>query len=80
MRRKTLEDQAFQTRMQVRDQERMQANVTRFANEAWQRASTNLAPSIVQMDGYKTLGENQKVEFEIADGPKGKQAEKVRIV
>ncbi|MFT0850001.1 cold-shock protein [Achromobacter sp. F4_2707] len=30
--------------------------------------------SSIQMNGFKTLKEGQKVEFEIAQGPKGKQA------
>lgn len=30
--------------------------------------------SAIQMDGFKTLKEGQKVAFEIAQGPKGKQA------
>ncbi len=28
----------------------------------------------LQMDGYKTIDEGQKVEFEVIDGPKGPQA------
>ncbi|MCK5580699.1 MAG: cold-shock protein [Candidatus Omnitrophica bacterium] len=31
----------------------------------------------IQGEGYKTLDEGQKVEFEIADGPKGDQAKNV---
>jgi CspA family cold shock protein len=31
-------------------------------------------------DGFKTLEENQKVEFEIIDGDKGPQASNVRFV
>ena len=31
----------------------------------------------IQGDGYKTLEEGQAVEFDIADGPKGKQAQNV---
>ena len=31
----------------------------------------------IQGDGYKTLEEGQKVEFEIAEGPKGEQAKNV---
>jgi len=31
-------------------------------------------------DGFKTLAEGQEVEFEIVNGPKGPQAEKVTIV
>ena len=30
--------------------------------------------SSIEMDGYKTLKEEQRVSFEIVDGPKGKQA------
>ncbi|MGZ4533834.1 MAG: cold-shock protein, partial [Mycobacteriaceae bacterium] len=29
--------------------------------------------------GYKSLDENQKVEFDLAQGPKGPQAENVRV-
>jgi CspA family cold shock protein len=36
--------------------------------------------SAIQSDGYKTLDENQAVEFEITQGPKGPQAEQVRPV
>ena len=33
--------------------------------------------SEIQGDGYKSLAEGQKVEFEITDGPKGDQAQNV---
>jgi len=36
--------------------------------------------SAIQGDGYKTLEEGQEVEFEIVDGPKGKQATNVTKV
>ncbi|EFQ62184.1 cold-shock protein [Pseudomonas sp. FP597] len=36
--------------------------------------------SAIQSDGFKTLEENQKVEFEIEQGQKGPQATSVRVV
>jgi CspA family cold shock protein len=36
--------------------------------------------SAIQSSGYKSLDENQKVEFDLAQGPKGPQAENVRAV
>lgn len=33
--------------------------------------------SAIEGDGFKTLEEGQKVEFEITQGPKGEQATKV---
>jgi CspA family cold shock protein len=35
--------------------------------------------SAIQSAGYKSLDENQKVEFDLAQGPKGPQAENVRV-
>ena len=34
----------------------------------------------IQSDGYKTLDENDKVEFTIAQGPKGLQATEVEVI
>ena len=34
--------------------------------------------SAIQTSGYKSLDENQKVEFDVAQGPKGPQAENIR--
>ena len=34
--------------------------------------------SAIDAQGYKSLAENQRVEFEITNGPKGPQAESVR--
>ncbi|MEU2504197.1 cold-shock protein [Streptomyces sp. NPDC007863] len=34
--------------------------------------------SAIQSDGYKSLDENQRVEFEVTQGNKGPQAESVR--
>ena len=36
--------------------------------------------SAIQSDGYRSLDEGQRVEFEVAQGPKGPQAESVRVV
>lgn len=36
--------------------------------------------SAIQSDGYKSLDENQRVEFEVVQGPKGPQADAVHIV
>ena len=33
--------------------------------------------SAIQTNGYKSLDENQKVEFDVTQGPKGPQAENV---
>jgi CspA family cold shock protein len=31
-------------------------------------------------DGYKTLNENDKVEFTVTEGPKGLQASEVKVI
>ncbi|HVM39581.1 MAG TPA: cold-shock protein [Acidimicrobiia bacterium] len=36
--------------------------------------------SAIQTEGFKTLEEGQAVEFEITSGPKGDQAQDVKIV
>jgi cold shock protein len=36
--------------------------------------------SAIEMDGYKSLEEGQRVEFEVTQGQKGPQAEKVHAV
>jgi CspA family cold shock protein len=36
--------------------------------------------SAIQSDGFRTLQEGQKVEFETENGPKGPQAAKVKLV
>jgi CspA family cold shock protein len=36
--------------------------------------------SAIQTEGYKSLEEGQAVEFDVTDGPKGKQASNVRAV
>ena len=36
--------------------------------------------SAIQASGFRTLEENQQVEFEVTDGPKGPQAANVRPV
>lgn len=36
--------------------------------------------SAIQMEGFKTLTEGQRVEFEVVQGTKGPAAEKVRAV
>ena len=36
--------------------------------------------SAIQTNGYKSLEDNQRVEFDTAQGPKGPQAENVRAL
>ncbi|MGH8869774.1 MAG: cold-shock protein [Actinomycetes bacterium] len=36
--------------------------------------------SAIQADGYRSLEENQRVEFEITQGQKGPQADDVRVI
>jgi len=36
--------------------------------------------SAIQGDGYKSLDENQRVEFEVGQGTKGPQAQNVRAI
>jgi CspA family cold shock protein len=34
--------------------------------------------SAIESSGYRSLNENQRVEFDVTQGPKGPQAERVR--
>ena len=36
--------------------------------------------SAIQMDGYRTLNQDQRVEFEVVDTEKGRQAENVVLL
>ncbi len=36
--------------------------------------------SAIQADGYRSLDEGQRVEFEVTQGQKGPQADQVRLV
>lgn len=36
--------------------------------------------SAIQATGYRSLEENQRVEFEITQGPKGPQADQIRAL
>ena len=36
--------------------------------------------SAIQTDGYKELKENQRVQFDVKDGDKGKQADNVTVI
>jgi len=36
--------------------------------------------SAIMMDGYKSLEDGQRVDFEVTQGPKGPQAERVTVV
>lgn len=36
--------------------------------------------SAIQMDGFKSIAENARVEFDVVDGEKGAQAQNVTII
>lgn len=36
--------------------------------------------SAIQSNGFRTLDENQRVEFDVVQGPKGPQAESVKAI
>ena len=36
--------------------------------------------SAIQSSGFKSLQENQRVQFEVTTGPKGKQASNIQII
>lgn len=36
--------------------------------------------SAIQANGFRSLDENQRVEFDVVQGPKGPQAEQVRVI
>lgn len=36
--------------------------------------------SAIESSGYRSLDENQKVEFDVTQGPKGPQAENIRPI
>ena len=36
--------------------------------------------SAIQSNGYRSLEDNQRVEFDVAQGPKGQQADHVRAI
>jgi CspA family cold shock protein len=36
--------------------------------------------SAIQANGFRSLDENQRVEFDVVQGPKGPQAESVRAI
>jgi CspA family cold shock protein len=36
--------------------------------------------SAIQSNGYKSLDDDQKVEYDVTQGPKGPQAENVRVI
>jgi CspA family cold shock protein len=36
--------------------------------------------SAIQADGYKTLEDGQRVEFDVAPGRKGEEAQNVRVI
>lgn len=36
--------------------------------------------SAIDSSGFRSLDENQRVEFDVTQGPKGPQAERVRVI
>jgi hypothetical protein len=43
-----------------------------------QKVSGLLPPMIINMDGFKTLTEGQKITFDVTQGQKGKQASNIQ--
>lgn len=68
--------------------QRMQGVVKWFSNEKGYGFITPLEGegdifvhySAIQSPGYKTLSEQTRVEFELIEGPKGKQANTVLVI
>ena len=57
-----------------------EANIVKLPNISASVPQLKAAIAELQSQGYKSLDENQKVEFDVTQGPKGPQAENVRAL
>jgi CspA family cold shock protein len=51
-----------------------------FISQDEERGDVFVHFSAIQGGGYRSLEENQRVEFEVTQGQKGLQAEQVRVI
>ncbi len=52
----------------------------RFHHAGWGREDVFCHHTAIQSEGFRTLAEGQKVEFDVARGPKGLQAQNVKPI
>jgi cold shock protein len=88
-RRSSVTYDGFKSTAQERRAEKMATGTVKWFNES--KGFGFIAPdgggkdvfchqSAIQATGFRSLSEGQKVEFDVKQGPKGPQAENVRVI